>query len=244
MGLHALARVVPPAAGPPRWTDRRGEAGLNCKGLGTGIVSGLTHDGAVATGEDEALARALLAGHPEAPERAWNRYAAMVHGAIARALGPGEEVDDLTQEVFLRLFRRIGTLSDLTALRSFTYSITVRVIRAELRRRWVRRVMRLTDTGRLPERPGPDADADGALDGRAAVTRFYSLLDRLKARDRTAYVLRHLEDLTVDEVANALGVSRATVKRSLAHAEARMTAWIDKDPVLAAYRTAVRRHDT
>ncbi len=193
-------------------------------------ASALPHPSADGVGSDQALAQALIGGHPDAPTVAWNRFSGMVYGTLERAVGDND-VDDLAQEVFLRLFRRIHTLQDPTALRSFVYSICVRVVHGELRRRWVRRIMRLAPTSELPEAPVAHADHEG----REAVRRLYQLLDRLTPRDRLIYGLRAFEQLTVGEVAAAVGASEATVKRRSAHAGARMAAWIARDPVLQPY---------
>src|SRR4051794_8702702 len=59
---------------------------------------------------DLELAHALINGVSNAPELAWERYAPLVHRIVSRAIGPDAEVEDVTQEIFYRLFARIGTL--------------------------------------------------------------------------------------------------------------------------------------
>src|SRR5688572_16385968 len=112
----------------------------------------------VASSTDEAdaardleLAHALLAGDTAAAELAWDRYAPLVHGIVTRALGPDAEVEDVTQEIFYRLFSRIGTLRKPEALRSFVISFAVRIVKWELRRRRARRWLTLSETGEVPE---------------------------------------------------------------------------------------------
>jgi RNA polymerase sigma-70 factor (ECF subfamily) len=198
-----------------------------------GALLYIVRDGPAEGPSDEALAHALKEGRPEAFALAWTRFSPLVFGAIARALGRDEEAQDLTQEVFLRLHRRVHTLEDPTALRAFVYSIAVRVIKAELRRRWVRRIMKVVDTARLPEpEVAPASPEDQARD---AIDRLYRILDRLNARDRTIYVLRHIEGLSLEDTAAAVGVSLATVKRRLAHAGERVAHHLRADPVLREY---------
>src|ERR1044072_7322051 len=84
--------------------------------------------------QDLQLANALLAGDSTAAEVAWDRYAPLVHGIVSRALGPDAEVEDVTQEIFYRLFSRIGTLRKPEALRSFVISFAVRIVKWGLRR--------------------------------------------------------------------------------------------------------------
>jgi RNA polymerase sigma-70 factor (ECF subfamily) len=180
--------------------------------------------------DDTAVARALLEGQPGAPAVAWDRFSPLVRGLLRRSLGPGADVEDHVQEVFLRFFREIPRLREVSAVRSFLVGITVRVARSELRRRRVRRWLRLTDDGVLPETAAPSSEV-----AREALARLYALLDGARDEDRLAFVLRHLEGLELTEVAAGLGVSLATAKRRLA----RVTTWIRAqmagDPVLADY---------
>src|SRR3954468_4416409 len=101
--------------------------------------------------EDAKLARALIDGEARAAELAWDRYAPLVHGIVSRALGPDSEVEDITQEIFYRLFTRIRTLRKPEALRSFVVSFAVRIVKWELRRRRARRWLTLSDTGEIPD---------------------------------------------------------------------------------------------
>ena len=100
---------------------------------------------------DLELARALIDGVPNAPELAWERYSPLVHRIVSRAIGPDAEVEDVTQEIFYRLFSRIGTLRKPEALRSFVISFAIRIVKWELRRRRARRWLTLSETGDIPD---------------------------------------------------------------------------------------------
>jgi RNA polymerase sigma-70 factor (ECF subfamily) len=186
--------------------------------------------------DDAALARAVVAGDEAAAGAVWERHAPMVRSVLRRSLDPYEDVEDLVQEVFLRFFRRVGELRDPAALRSFLFGIALRVAGSALRRRRVRRWLRLTSTGVLPDHP-----AGGGVPGdpaREAVHRLYAILDRLDDAGRLTFVLRHVEGLELTEVAEALEVSLATAKRRLAKVTPRVMAMIGRDPVLAEYARA------
>ncbi len=178
--------------------------------------------------DDASIARLLLEGDDRAPRVAWQRYAPMVHRMLKRAFGPEHEVDDLVQEVFLTLFRRVHTLREPQALRGFVIAVTAHAIRYELRRRRALRWLRLGD---LPDAPATDCD----LDSREAVVRLYRILDRQGSDDRTVFVLRYLEGLPLDEVSQALGVSLATTKRRVDRAWRRVVASASRDDALAEY---------
>ncbi len=172
-----------------------------------------------------------MAGEEWAARVAWNRYGPMVFGFLDRALNSAGETEDLTQEVFLRVFGAARTIRDPTALRSFIYSSAVRMLRWHLRSKRVRRLFMLSDSGDLPERSSPSDDAEG----RQLLERFYRLLDSLGTNERTAFVLRSLEGLSLDEIVQATGASLATVKRRIRSASMRITALARLDPELAGY---------
>jgi RNA polymerase sigma-70 factor, ECF subfamily len=182
-------------------------------------------------GDDAALVRALTEGSAAAAATMWDRYAALVRGILRRSIGPDAEVDDAVQETFLRFFKQIGNLRDPKALRPFLIGITLHVAGTELRRRRVRRWLRLTDDGTLPDRAAPSDDGDA----RAALLRLYAMLDRLDDESRLLFVLRHIEGMELCEVAEALGTSLATIKRRLGKVGDRVLAMIDRDPELLGY---------
>ena len=180
---------------------------------------------------DADLARALVAGEPWATATTWNRFAPVVYGIASRALGRDSEAEDVTQEVFYRLFARVGTLKNPDALRSFVVSFAIRIVKWELRRRRTRRWLMLSDGNHLPE----VAVLDGDPEARQVLQRFYHVLDQLGPRERLVFALRHLESMTLEEVAAALGISLSTVKRTLSRASERVSQWIAGDADLAHY---------
>ena len=189
------------------------------------LVAAATASPEEASATDLELARALIDGTSNAAEAAWERYAPLVHRIVSRAIGPDAEVEDVTQEIFYRLFSRIGTLRKPEALRSFVISFAIRIVKWELRRRRARRWLTLSETGDVPDEQLMVMDAEN----RYALRRLYGLLDRLSTRERLVLVLRHVEGMTLEEIAAAMDLSLATVKRGLRRASARVSQMVDAD---------------
>lgn len=180
--------------------------------------------------DDAALARALAAGEAPASRRAWDRFAPMVRRIARRTLGPDTDVEDIVQLVFMQLFAKVHTLREPQALAAFLISITTFTLRRELRRRKLQSWLGLgTDAATDLRVVHPDPLA------REALRRFYALLDHFGARDRTAFVLRFIEGLELQDVAAALGVSLATAKRAVTRTQERLTRLVERDPALAEY---------
>ena len=179
---------------------------------------------------DAEVAAGLAAGEDWAVNEVWRRFAPLVIMTAERALGSRSDAEDVTQDAFSRVFRKLETLRDPSSLRSFVYSIAIRTLKSHLRYRGLRQWLSFREPETLVDLRSctPDVDA------RELVRTFYGLLDRLSARDRLVFILRRVEAKTVEEIASTLEISGTTVKRSFAHSSRRLSNWIANDPGLAA----------
>jgi RNA polymerase sigma-70 factor (ECF subfamily) len=182
--------------------------------------------------DDPALVAALVAGDPHAPGVLWRRFAPMVFRMLRRLLGSRHEVEDLAQEVFLCTYRKARQLRNPQALRAFIISTTVLTARYEVRRTSSRR--QLAALVRMLPREGESVA--GRAEARAALLRFYCILDRLKPHDRALFVLRFVEEMGPRDVAATMGMSLATTKRRLTRIWAKVVLRVERDPVLSPYR--------
>lgn len=177
------------------------------------------------------LVEGLLAEEPWAQAALFDLHAATVRRILRRMLGPGVDVDDAHQDVFIAFFRSVRSLEQPGALRSFLIGIAVRVAASELRRRRLRRWLMLTPDGAVPEEVDPGLD-DVA---RAALRKLYAVLDDLDVTARLLFVLRHVEELSLPEVAASMQMSLSTAKRKLAKATAVVLSRVRRDPDLEGY---------
>lgn len=155
----------------------------------------------------------------------------MVRRILQRGLGPGADVEDAFQDVFLCVFRRVSTLRDPRSLRAFVLAITYNTILYERRRR--RKRARVTCSDELLTASLACAPDDAAT--TYAFRRLSQLLTRLSDREQRTFVLRVFEGRTALESAEALGVSQPTARRALACAKSRIRKWAARDPYLLDY---------
>jgi RNA polymerase sigma-70 factor, ECF subfamily len=179
------------------------------------------------TPTDADLVLAVQAGRVDAFEAIWDRYALRVSSFLAHSLGrPRYEVEDLTQEVFLRVFVACRRIRNPESLRYFVMAVAHKVFKGQLRYARVRRHVHLTKTGQVPEIgvvPGGDDEFPGAGE---ALKRCNEILSRAQARERVAFTSRFFEEMSVSEVADRLGISASTVKRLSARALKKVSARI------------------
>jgi RNA polymerase sigma-70 factor (ECF subfamily) len=184
---------------------------------------------AAAVATDADVVHGLIRKEEWAAVALWTRYGSLVYRIADRAMGSRHDAEDLTQDVFLCVFNKIAGLRDTSALRSFVVSVTIRIVKWKLRRKRLRQWVQLTETGNLPDLPVHGIDMEVTL------RRFYRLLDKLPADDRLIFVLRRVDGMQLDEVGHATGHSVATVKRRLAKADAELSQWMEREPVLMTF---------
>jgi RNA polymerase sigma-70 factor (sigma-E family) len=133
-------------------------------------------------------------------------YQAHATGLVRLAmlmLGDQQSAEDVVQDAFLGLYRRWGSLADQGKALTYVRSSVLNGCRTALRKR----------SRRLPSYLEPDAESAEALAILGEEHReVLAALRRLPARQREAVVLRHCLGLSEDETAQAMKISRGTVK--------------------------------
>ena len=186
--------------------------------------------------QDAELVLALQGGEAWAPGAIWERHSDRVSKFLARSLGrPLHDVEDLTQEVFLRIFTRPRSIQTPAAFPQFVMSVAVNVLKWELRYRWIRRKVRLSASGDVPEVATPPGFDEGTSEARQALKLCYEILDGLRARERVAFVLRYMEEMTVGEVAQRMEISKSTAKRLIGRAVGKVSERVGRNADLKGY---------
>lgn len=169
--------------------------------------------------EDLALAQALRDGLEPAYELLLVRFQQPVYALALRLLDDDGDASDVVQEVFLKVFRNIGTFRGQSSLKTWIYRITVN--EAHNARRWFfrhrRREVELDDT---PEEtrslkeviPDTGQTPFEVVCDRERQSMVEAALERINPIFREAVVLRDLSGLSYEEIAEVLNVSLGTVK--------------------------------
>ncbi len=154
----------------------------------------------------EQVLAAAQAGAPWALERLWQELSPVVAGYL-RVQG-ATEPEDLTSDAFLAAFKGLRSFSGGEAqFRSWVFTIAHHRLTDE-RRRAARRPVRVD--GDVPELASGDVEEEAAR--RMATERVRRLCEGLVADQRDVLLLRMLADLTIDDIAEALGKTPGAVK--------------------------------
>jgi len=169
--------------------------------------------------DDLLLSEALRQGAESAYEELLSRFQQPVYNLALRLLGDATEAADVVQEVFLKVFRNIGSFRGHSTLKTWIYRITVN--EAHNARRWFFRHRR--------REVELDTDPDGSRHWKEAIpdrrrspyevavereqhVLIEAALGRMNPIFREAVVLRDITGLSYEEIAEILNVSLGTVK--------------------------------
>jgi RNA polymerase sigma-70 factor (ECF subfamily) len=172
---------------------------------------------------EAALVRRCVAADQAACAELVAAHERMVFALAYHLLGDRDEALEVSQEVFLRVFRTLSSFRGQSALKTWIFRIVIN--QARNRQRWWRRRHRssqvsldehLQQCGEL-ESSGTVLP-DRALASKETAEKIWRALDRLPFDQRTALVLREIDGLRYEEIAFSLGVAVGTVKSRLTRA--------------------------
>ena len=176
------------------------------------------------TGTENGLAERCAAGDAQACQELVDTHQRMVYHLAFHLLGSHEDALDLSQDVFLTVFRSIHRFRGDSALQTWIYRIVVNHVRN--RQRWWRRRGRsgevsldavMAEHGE-PAAPVTSTSPERVLDQKELGRRLWCALGRLPFEQRSTVILRELHGMRYSEIAFSLGVTTAAVKSRLARA--------------------------
>jgi RNA polymerase sigma-70 factor, ECF subfamily len=177
------------------------------------------HGPATVSRADIALVEALQSGAEAAYEELINHYQQPVYNLVYRLLPDPGDACDVVQEVFLKVFRNIGNFRAQSSLKTWVYRIALN--EANNRRRWFGRHRKHeVDLDREDDhaRSLQDSLSDGASSpfdlvlGSETQEKIEEALQKLSPNFRDAVVLRDIEELSYEEIAEILSINMGTVK--------------------------------
>lgn len=151
-------------------------------------------------------------GDRQAFNRLVMRYQNLVYNFLYRLAPRWENVDDLAQEVFIKVYRSIKQLKDRAQFKSWLHRIAVSVYLDEQRRQKKHRGRIVTDEGILDKQPDTGETPGQYMERQELYQRLQSALEQLPEEFKLAVILRDIQELSYDEIAKTLKCSIGTVR--------------------------------
>ena len=174
--------------------------------------------------EDRELVTAVLARAPGAFERLVARHQKLVWHLVYRMVQHPEDARDLSQEVFLRVYQRLGQYRFESALATWIGRVAFSVSTRHLQRKKLPIVEAGADddTGAAWEQVGDGFDLEAACADHELTGLLGQAIERLPAIQRTLVTLYHVDELPIGEIAAITGLPEGTIKNYLFRARAKL----------------------
>jgi len=153
----------------------------------------------------------------------WNwRHQKRIYNVAYQYLNSPEEADDITQETFLRAYRNRKNFRGDSKIDTWLTRIAINLCLDVLRKRKIRRIIPWpqsnTDHGqeqRAQEFPDPSQDIESKAANLDMRNQVFKAMDKLSPQQRSIFILKHLQDLSIREIVEITGLSEGTIKSQL-----------------------------
>lgn len=192
---------------------------------------------------DEELVGRAAAGDGSAFRELYNRYSVRLYAVVIGVVKSREEAEDVTQQTFVRIHRNLPKFAGKSRFYTWAYRIAMNLAIDSVRRQQRASFRPLSE---WQERPGGDASSanssetgianaclempSDALARKELRQALSDGLAQLSAEHRGVLVLRELEDLSYEEIAEVLKIPKGTVMSRLFHARRRLRAVFEQSP--------------
>jgi RNA polymerase sigma-70 factor, ECF subfamily len=166
----------------------------------------------VMTNEEQTLIESVQRGEMSAFQELVEKYKQKVYYMALDMTGNHHDAEDLSQEVFMKVFVSIKDFRGDAKLSSWLYRIAMNLFIDKTRRKHLK-LVELDE--KIYEKPAPDLTPDVAIQSQATQNQIQQALSKLPPRQRSIFVMRHYNELMLKEIAEALGISEGTVKAQL-----------------------------
>jgi RNA polymerase sigma-70 factor (ECF subfamily) len=145
----------------------------------------------------------------------YQAHASQVMRWASRLGGPQIDAEDLTQEVFMVVHRRLDSLRPDVKPMTWIFGITANIVMAHRRRSYLLRLLRNLDWQDLFPLAAPVPTPLEAVEQRRAGAIVYDILNRMTETHRRVFVLFELDEMSTGEIAELMGATPSATRRRL-----------------------------
>jgi len=170
-------------------------------------------------GNDHSVVRAVLAGDKEAYGALVRAHSATVFRVAFRIVGNEADAEEIVQEAFLRGYQRLESYQGRSAFGTWIYRIAVNCALTRISQPGIEPEYRHGEESNPEEKtvqlPAQDADPERVLLSREISAAQKLAMQRLTPTEKSAFVLRHLEDRSTIEIAEVLNIAPNAAKQAV-----------------------------
>ena len=170
-------------------------------------------------GSDHSIVRAVLAGDKEAYGALVRAHSAAVFRVAYRITGNEGEAEEIVQEAFLRGYQQLGSFEQRSSFGTWIYRVAVNCALNRISRVGIEAEYRHGEESDPDQKTvqvaGREADPERILLSGEIGAAHQKAMQRLTPTEKSAFVLRHLEDRSTNEIADVLGIAPNAAKQAV-----------------------------
>jgi RNA polymerase sigma-70 factor (ECF subfamily) len=168
---------------------------------------------------DAVVVAQVLAGDRDAFRVVVERHSRSLFRLAYRMTGNEQDAEDVVQETFLRAYRQLNRFESRSSFSTWIYRIAVNCSLDSSRKRRLQDERRMAPNPELPDLvlslPATDPSADRLVMSAEVQERVTATMSTLTEKERAAFVLRHYEGMSIEEVARAMGLRANAAKNNI-----------------------------
>lgn len=169
-----------------------------------------------------AIARAV-GGDEDGFREIVDRHSRAVYQLAYRITGRAEDAEDVVQDTFIKAFRQLGSFEARSSVATWLHRIGANCAIDLVRRRRPFEVAEASDVLDQRAAGGSPSPAD-LVESAGIQRRIEATMAELSAKERAAFVMRHFQDSSIDDIASALGMNTSAAKHAVFRAVRKMRA--------------------
>lgn len=188
---------------------------------------------------DEKLVECVKKGNVDAFEDIVKRYENKVYGIIFHMMKNQNEVEDLAQEVFLKVYKNLDKFKGESSLYTWIYKITVNLCLDELKKRknviYLDEKITVGDGEIDKELPSNERSQEEQYEDKELKKNLHRCINKLPDKQKMMIVLRDIKGFSYDEIAEITNNKIGTVKSQINRARLKLKELLDKEGTFLEY---------
>lgn len=188
---------------------------------------------------DEELVEGVKKGNIDAFEDIVKKYENKVYGIVFHMMKNQNEVEDLAQEVFLKVYKNLGRFKGDSSLYTWIYKITVNLCLDELKKRkniiYLDEKISVEDGEIDKELPSNERSQEELYEDKELKENLHRCINKLPDKQKMMIVLRDIKGFSYDEIAEITNNKIGTVKSQINRARLKLKELLDKEGTFLEY---------
>lgn len=188
---------------------------------------------------DEELVEKVKKGDADVYEKIIQKYQSKVFGLIYNMTKNQNEIEDLAQEVFIKIYKNLGKFKGDSSLYTWIYKITVNLCLDEMKKRknviYLDEKIEVDDGEVNGELPSEDKSQEELYEEKELQEKLHNCINKLPEKQRVMIVLRDIKGFSYEEISKITDVKLGTVKSQINRARLKLKELLDEEGTFLEY---------